>query len=89
MLGKTAAAMAARDNVGASNGSGDVSAKLDKLITLMTTLVNDGVNETIEAHFHAYLDKHEMAKEMVEPITIEQNRRNRATARQKGKITWF
>ena len=88
MLGKTAAAMAARDNVGASNGSGDVSAKLDKLITLMTTLVNDGVNETIEAHFHAYLDKHEMTKEMVEPITIEQNRRNRATARQKGKITW-
>jgi SLT domain-containing protein/phage-related protein len=88
MLGKTAAAMAARDNVGASNGSGDVSAKLDKLITLMTALVNDGVNETIEAHFHAYLDKHEMTKEMVEPITIEQNRRNRATARQKGKITW-
>lgn len=88
MLGKTAAAMAARDNVSASNGSGDVSAKLDKLITLMTTLVNDGVNETIEAHFHAYLDKHEMTKEMVEPITIEQNRRNRATARQKGKITW-
>lgn len=86
LLGKTAAAMAARD--GGRTASADTDKKLDTLISLMTTLVNSGINETIEAHFHAHLDKKEMAHEMVDPLTIEMNRKNKLAARRKGQIAW-
>lgn len=87
MLGKTAAAMAARDNTQATSAS-DVDDRLDKLINLMTTLVDSGINETIEAHFHAYLDKTELAKEIAEPVRIENNRQNLIKSRQKGQTSW-
>ncbi|WP_262316408.1 tape measure protein [Lacticaseibacillus parakribbianus] len=83
MLGKTAAAMAARDGIGESGGSG-VSAQLDQLIELMTTLVSNGITETIEAHFNAYLDKRQMAKEMAPVLKVEMARQQHIENGRKG-----
>ncbi|MCI1985325.1 MAG: tape measure protein [Lactobacillus sp.] len=87
MLGKTAAAMAARDHM-TSDGSSDLGDKLDKLIVLMTAMVNGGGGQPGQTGFGVYIDGQELAHSIVKPLQNETNRAKRLNARAKGATTW-